>query len=86
MIKACSKYEFSGLPDGEVDKRMSASGKSVAGYGPGVTWSIGWQAKNPKVGDWFEYDTSDNPRLLVESQTIEHRSVFVCRRTEHLPQ
>ena len=68
---ACSQREYS-ASSGEIDEKMSAS-SFAPGSDPGLVGISGWQAKETKAGEWIEYDTSHNPRIVVESRTLLHK-------------
>ena len=65
------------MPKGnQLDERMSAS-SFVEGSEPGLVGISGWEAKGASKDEWIEYDTSDNPRIAVESRTLIHKSVQI---------
>ena len=70
---ACSGREYSASNGDEIDEKMSAS-SFITGYKPGKVGFLGWTADGTETGEWIEYDTSQNPRLVVESRTLPPRS------------
>ena len=71
-VVACSKHEYSAPKDNQLDEKMSAS-SFVEGSEPGLVGISGWEAKGASKDEWIEYDTSDNPRIAVESRTLIHK-------------